>query len=124
MATLTGLEPATSAVTGRRANQLRYRALLVLLDRACPQRGSNPCYRLERAASWTARRWGLVVAGGRENHTWPREAPRTGGRTPRGEPVRAAPRASIGCAHTTSLPGDRVRPPGRGRALHRVRRAD
>ena len=28
MATLTGLEPATSAVTGRRANQLRYRALL------------------------------------------------------------------------------------------------
>ena len=26
-ATLTGLEPATSAVTGRRANQLRYRAL-------------------------------------------------------------------------------------------------
>jgi integrase len=31
MATLTGLEPATSAVTGRRANQLRYRALLVVL---------------------------------------------------------------------------------------------
>lgn len=30
-ATLTGLEPATSAVTGRRANQLRHRALLVLL---------------------------------------------------------------------------------------------
>jgi hypothetical protein len=27
-ATLTGLEPATSAVTGRRANQLRHRALL------------------------------------------------------------------------------------------------
>ena len=26
VATLTGLEPATSAVTGRRANQLRYRA--------------------------------------------------------------------------------------------------
>ena len=26
-ATRTGLEPATSAVTGRRANQLRYRAL-------------------------------------------------------------------------------------------------
>ena len=26
LATLTGLEPATSAVTGRRANQLRYRA--------------------------------------------------------------------------------------------------
>jgi hypothetical protein len=30
VATLTGLEPATSAVTGRRANQLRHRALLVL----------------------------------------------------------------------------------------------
>jgi integrase len=29
LATLTGLEPATSAVTGRRANQLRYRALLL-----------------------------------------------------------------------------------------------
>ncbi len=28
-ATLTGLEPATSAVTGRRANQLRYRAMLI-----------------------------------------------------------------------------------------------
>jgi hypothetical protein len=26
-ATLTGLEPATSAVTGRHANQLRYRAM-------------------------------------------------------------------------------------------------
>ncbi len=29
-ATPTGLEPATSAVTGRRANQLRYGALMVL----------------------------------------------------------------------------------------------
>lgn len=29
-ATPTGLEPATSAVTGRRANQLRYGALLVV----------------------------------------------------------------------------------------------
>ena len=29
-ATPTGLEPATSAVTGRRANQLRYGALVVL----------------------------------------------------------------------------------------------
>jgi hypothetical protein len=32
-ATPTGLEPATSAVTGRRANQLRYGALMVLLLR-------------------------------------------------------------------------------------------
>ena len=30
-AILTGLEPATSAVTGRRANQLRYRTLVVYL---------------------------------------------------------------------------------------------
>ena len=61
MATLTGLEPATSAVTGRRANQLRHRALLflrVLLGasrrrrrHAYPLRDSNPRYRLERAAS-------------------------------------------------------------------------
>ena len=28
LATLTGLEPATSAVTGRRANQLRHRAMV------------------------------------------------------------------------------------------------
>ena len=32
MATLTGLEPATSAVTGRRANQLRHRALNAVLS--------------------------------------------------------------------------------------------
>ncbi len=32
-ATPTGLEPATSAVTGRRANQLRYGALRPLVDR-------------------------------------------------------------------------------------------
>ena len=31
LATPTGLEPATSAVTGRRANRLRYGALLVTL---------------------------------------------------------------------------------------------
>ena len=46
-ATPTGLEPATFAVTGRRANQLRHGASAV----PCPQRDSNPRYRLERAAS-------------------------------------------------------------------------
>ena len=69
MATLTGLEPATSAVTGRRANQLRYRAMriqlwMVLGGARCavlsgavllrywrPQRDSNPCCRRERAVS-------------------------------------------------------------------------
>ena len=45
-ATQTGLEPATFAVTGRRANQLRHWALL-----SCPQRDSNPRCRLERAES-------------------------------------------------------------------------
>jgi hypothetical protein len=53
LATLTGLEPATSAVTGRRANQLRHRALLYCytVRRLYPLRDSNPRYRLERAAS-------------------------------------------------------------------------
>ena len=55
MATLTGLEPATSAVTGRRANQLRHRALFSylrdVLTELYPLRDSNPRYRLERAAS-------------------------------------------------------------------------
>src|SRR4029453_19506050 len=52
-AVLTGLEPATSALTGRRALQLLHRTLLSCV---CPQRDSNPCYRLERAASWATRR--------------------------------------------------------------------
>jgi hypothetical protein len=30
------------------------------LRRLCPQGNSNPRYRLERAASWAARRWGLA----------------------------------------------------------------
>ena len=55
LATLTGLEPATSAVTGRRANQLRHRALLCCCSAyrvaGYPLRDSNPRYRLERAAS-------------------------------------------------------------------------
>ena len=51
LATLTGLEPATSAVTGRRANQLRHGAKLVVLGGAYPQRDSNPCCRRERAES-------------------------------------------------------------------------
>src|SRR5690625_2266242 len=57
-ATLTGLEPATSAVTGRRANRLRYRAMGKKLypsrrhvTDVYPQRDSNPCRRRERAVS-------------------------------------------------------------------------
>ena len=43
-ATLTGLEPATSAVTGRRANRLRHRALLLLREIATcvPPTGFEP----------------------------------------------------------------------------------
>ena len=41
VATLTGLEPATSAVTGRRANQLRYRALLYHRSRCRDARTPN-----------------------------------------------------------------------------------
>jgi integrase len=38
-AILTGLEPATSAVTGRRANQLRYRTLLLSARTFCDPNG-------------------------------------------------------------------------------------
>ncbi len=38
-ATPTGLEPATSAVTGRRANQLRYGAWMVLRPYCCAPNG-------------------------------------------------------------------------------------
>ena len=41
VATLTGLEPATSAVTGRRANQLRHRALLTTAPRCRDARTPN-----------------------------------------------------------------------------------
>ena len=45
VATLTGLEPATSAVTGRRANQLRHRALLcdtIVIVSRVPPTGFEP----------------------------------------------------------------------------------
>ena len=55
-AVLTGFEPAASTLTGWRAlqtapqDQASVRDSLAHGD-ACPQRDSNPCYRLERAAS-------------------------------------------------------------------------
>jgi hypothetical protein len=48
----TGFEPAASTLTGWRALQAAPRDLDVIAHvRSCPQRDSNPCYRLERAAS-------------------------------------------------------------------------
>ena len=41
-AILTGLEPATSAVTGRRANQLRYRTLHLLLFETLVKLSTSP----------------------------------------------------------------------------------
>jgi hypothetical protein len=64
-AVLTGFEPAASALTGRRAlqtapqDQMSRRQLCRVRRRRCPQGSSNPRYRLERAASWATRRWGL-----------------------------------------------------------------
>src|SRR3954462_11228773 len=54
-ATLTGLEPPTSAVTGRRANQLRYRALLW----CCAPNGGRT-----RATALKGRRPGPLDDGG------------------------------------------------------------
>ena len=69
MAVLTGFEPAASALTGRRALQT---APQDHDAESRPQGSSNPRYRLERAASWATRRWGLglhwrrsIVAAGR-----------------------------------------------------------
>lgn len=41
-ATLTGLEPATSAVTGRHSDQLSYKAKLLSFSRVVIRRDSNP----------------------------------------------------------------------------------
>ena len=63
-AVLTGFEPAASALTGRRALQTAPQDQVAPPGFApdeltCPQGSSNPRYRLERAASWATRRWGL-----------------------------------------------------------------
>ncbi len=51
--------------------------------KAHPQRDSNPCYRLERAASWAARRWG-PGARGRSTLSAPDSRPLGGGVARRG----------------------------------------
>src|SRR5271166_3220732 len=61
LATLTGLEPATSAVTGRRANQLRHRALLCCS--ASPRR-STPYGIRTRATALKGRRPRPLDEGG------------------------------------------------------------
>jgi integrase len=65
VATLTGLEPATSAVTGRRANQLRHRALLcdpIVTSVACTPYGIRT-----RATALKGRRPRPLDEGGRPN---------------------------------------------------------
>lgn len=56
MATLTGLEPATSAVTGRRANQLRHRALLYCYPSVSPPGRRTPNGIRTRATAVKGRR--------------------------------------------------------------------
>ena len=58
-ATLTGLEPATSAVTGRHANQLRYRAMCFVVwccSAACSLTWSDPNGIRTRATAVKGRR--------------------------------------------------------------------
>jgi integrase len=65
VATLTGLEPATSAVTGRRANQLRHRALLcdpIVASVACTPYGIRT-----RATALKGRRPRPLDEGGQPN---------------------------------------------------------
>jgi hypothetical protein len=65
LATLTGLEPATSAVTGRRANQLRHRALLcdsIVRGVACTPYGIRT-----RATALKGRRPRPLDEGGQPN---------------------------------------------------------
>ena len=65
MATLTGLEPATSAVTGRRANQLRHRALLLSCSASC---GAGTPYGIRtRATALKGRRPRPLDEGGQPN---------------------------------------------------------
>ena len=75
-------------------------------QRGCPQRDSNPCYRLERAASWATRRWGLAGV----EATGPRAGDRSAGtlraetRPPRSNPGR--------CASLTGSSARTARPAG------------
>ena len=65
IATLTGLEPATSAVTGRRANQLRHRALLCDSSLRSPR--GTPYGIRTRATALKGRRPRPLDEGGRPN---------------------------------------------------------
>jgi hypothetical protein len=48
---------STRAIDGKADRWLQDRELLIE-QAECPQRDSNPCDGLERAATWTASRWG------------------------------------------------------------------
>src|SRR5439155_23606916 len=77
----------------------------------CPQRDSNPRYGLERAATWTASRWGR---GARED---------SGGRRQGSGRIRAGRRRSDGGARSGALKRDRERAAAPGeRRRDRARR--
>ena len=65
LATLTGLEPATSAVTGRRANQLRHRAIFCCPPHLCQVKQRTPYGIRTRATALKGRRPRPLDEGGR-----------------------------------------------------------
>ena len=98
LATPTGLEPATSAVTGRRANQLRYGALVALL--AAPSPGARETIAHQTGWLEIASDWARAGADGRLCAADPGRQPRLSGRRrwrrcrcPAGRPGAAARRA-------------------------------
>lgn len=111
MAGLTGLEPATSCVTGRRSNQLNYNPAPCTRSKeqrhnvkergtiATAPEGVNECSRALRSAAGGSRKASRAAA------------------TPRpGSSARGCSRRAIHCAPC------RARPPGRGRRRARTRR--
>jgi hypothetical protein len=107
-ATLTGLEPATSAVTGRRANQLRHRASLVLLLRVTASR--TPYGIRTRATALKGRRPRPLDEGG-QNRISPRYS----------QHGYAVSHASLG--HHRPNPQTRTQYPGASRPYSSVGRA-
>jgi hypothetical protein len=102
----TGFEPATSTLTGWRA-----RPGCSTGPSSCPQRGSNPCLRLERAVSWSSRRWGRarLPASSIRRRGQPKEYSRRA-RAPVVSPGPA--RRLLGTAIQSRIPGHSARAGG------------